>query len=189
MPSRSLTVWLTDRRNRLNEIETACIGVATGAVPNSIFLEESLRGFVMHLSAHYQGFCRDLYHESTQLCVAAIPIALRSAAQTQFLSQLVLEKSNPSYENIRRDFNRFGFILNVQSMDSAASGFLTDSSHLNDWRNRAAHQAAHPFRGGVPNQLSLTLLQKWRMSCDRLTSLLDKALYDELTRLLGANPW
>ena len=179
----------SDRRIRLDQVESQAIEVAALIPVNPTFLDESLRGYVLHLSAHFQGFCRDLYHESTQLCVAPMPVNLRLAAQTQFLSQLVLEKSNPTYENIRRDFNRFGFILDVQARDNSASRYLTDTSHLNDWRNRAAHQGTHPFPGGVPTQLSVVLVRKWRTSCDLLASLLDGALYDELTTLLGSNPW
>jgi hypothetical protein len=29
---------------------------------------------------------------------------------------LALEKGNPTYDNIKRDFNRFGFLLNLESV-------------------------------------------------------------------------
>jgi len=63
---------------------------------------------------------------------------------------LALEKGNPSYNNIKRDFIRFGFLLNLQAAQAMGPQQVTDHGHLNDWRNKAAHQGTQPLEGGVP---------------------------------------
>src|SRR3954447_11108367 len=113
MPSTALTQWQNDRRIRLQDVEAHCAAVIAQVPPNATFLDETLRGYVLHLSAHFQGFCRDLYTECSQLWIAAIPANFRATAQAQFFAHLALEKGNPSHENIMRDFRRFGFLVNL----------------------------------------------------------------------------
>jgi len=96
VPSVAFTRWQTDRLTRLNEVESHCAVIDALAPANPTFLEEVLRGFVLHLSAHFQGFCRDLYTECSQIWIAAIPAGLKATAQSQFFAQLALEKGNPS---------------------------------------------------------------------------------------------
>ena len=74
MPSAALTQWQNDRMTRLNEVDAHCAAVLGLLPPNPKFLDETLRGFVLHLSAHFQGFCRDLYSECSQIWIAAIPV-------------------------------------------------------------------------------------------------------------------
>src|SRR5947209_3077014 len=137
---------------RLNEVDAHCAAVLGLVPPNPNFLEETLRGFVLHLSAHFQGFCRDLYTECSQIWIAVIPAGLQATAQAQFSAHLALEKGNPSYDNIRRDFNRFGFLLNLQAAHAVGPQRVTDLGHLNDWRNKAAHQGTQPLgRGSAGN--------------------------------------
>ncbi len=100
VPSAALTCWQTDRTPRLAEVDAHCAAVLALVPPNLTFLDETLRGYVLHLSAHFQGFCRDLSTECTQIWIAAIPGGLQSSAQAQFSAQLALEKGNPSHDNI-----------------------------------------------------------------------------------------
>lgn len=86
MPSAALLQWQNDRTLRLSEVETHCAAVVALVPPNPTFADETLRGFVLHLSAHFQGFCRDLYTECSQICIAAMPAGLQAAAQLQFLA-------------------------------------------------------------------------------------------------------
>jgi hypothetical protein len=159
MPSAAFTRWQNDRLSRLNEVEAHCAEVVALVPPNLTFLDETLRGFVLHLSAHFQGFCRDLYTECSQLWIAAIPLRLQATAQRQFTAYLALERGNPSYTNIRRDFNRFGLVLNLQAAHPAGPQRVTDLAHLNEWRNKAAHQSTKPLGGGVPGALTLPIVQ------------------------------
>ena len=77
MPSAAFTRWQNERIPRLAEVDAHCAFVLASIPANPTFLDECLRGFVLHLSAHFQGFCRDLYTESSQIWSAAIPTALQ----------------------------------------------------------------------------------------------------------------
>jgi hypothetical protein len=66
---------------------------------------------------------------------------------------------------------------------------VTDLGHLNDWRNKAAHQGTQPLGGGVPAALTLTIVQGWRASCDGLAASLDGIMNTELLRIMGTVPW
>ncbi len=189
MPSAAFTRWQNDRMSRLNEVEAHCTVVLALVPPNPTFLDETLRGFVLHLSAHFQGFCRNLYTECSQIWIAAIPAGLQATAQAQFSAHLALEKGNPTYDNIKRDFNRFGFLLNLQAAHAMGPQQVTDLGHLNDWRNKAAHQGTQPLGGGVPAALTLPIVQGWRASCDGLATSLDGIMRAELLRIMGVAPW
>jgi hypothetical protein len=187
MPSAALTNWHTDRSSRLSAVESHCNAVLATVPLNATFADETLRGFVLHLSAHFQGFCRDLYTECSQIWIAGIQPGFQATAQAQFSAELALEKGNPSYNNIKRDFNRFGFQL--QNANFAIPQQLTDLHHLSDWRNKAAHQGTKPLGSGVPTVLTLPLVQSWRASCNGLAVSLDGIMHTELLRIMGAVPW
>lgn len=189
MPSAALARWRNNRLFRLGEVDAHCATIQAVVPPNPTFLDESLRGFVLHLSAHFQGCCRDLYTESAQALINGIPAPIRTAAQSQFLAHLSLERGNPSYENIKRDFNRFGLILDLARSHPACRNQITDLAHLIDWRNRAAHQGQQPLGGGVPSLLTLGLVRTWVSSCSSLVSILDDLMHTELSMMLGAPPW
>jgi hypothetical protein len=189
VPSAASIRWQNDRMLRLNEVDAHCASVLSSVPTNPTFLDETLRGFVLHLSAHFQGFCRDLYTECSQVCIAAIPAGFQATAQAQFSAHLALEKGNPSYDNIKRDFNRFGFLLDLQAAHPAGPRRITDLGHLNDWRNKAAHQGTQPLGGGVPAALTLPVVQGWRLSCDGLANSLDGIMRGELLRIMGIAPW
>lgn len=186
MPSVALVQWQNDRVQRLNEVEAHCAAVAALVPPSPAFLDETLRGFVLHLSAHFQGFCRDLYTECSQICISAMPLGLQPTAQLQFLAHLAIENGNPNHANLKRDFGRFGFSLNLHATNPHQ---LTDLGHLNAWRNKAAHQGSRSLGGGVPAALALPIVQGWKTSCDGLASALDGIMYVELLRIMGVAPW
>jgi len=189
VPSAAFTLWQHDRMPRLSDVDVHCAGVLALAPPNPTFLDETLRGFVLHLSAHFQGFCRDLYTECSQIWIAAIPAGFQATAQAQFSARLALEKGNPNHNTIKKDFNRFGFLLNLQAANPAGPQQVTDLGHLNSWRNKAAHQGTRPLGGGVPATLTLPIVQGWRGSCDVLATSLDDILHAELLRIMGVAPW
>lgn len=95
MPSAAFNFWQNGRLPRLADVEAHCAAVAAAVPPNPNFLDESLRGLVLHLSAHFQGFCRDLYTECSQIWISAIPASFQATAQAQFSAHLALEKGNP----------------------------------------------------------------------------------------------
>jgi hypothetical protein len=95
-----------------------------------------------------------------------------------------LDRGNPNLDNLRKDFNRFGFRLNLTS-DPANRSRLQHLAALNKWRNVAAHQGTIP----AASPLNLVSLQDWRNSCDGLAISLDDVLYNELRQILRRSPW
>jgi hypothetical protein len=189
MPSVALTQWTNDRMARLAQVDAQCAAVAVLVPPNPTLLDESLRGYTMLLSAHFQGFCRALYTECAQLVAAAVPAALLATAQAQFSAKLSLNTSNPTIETIRSDFERFGFTLDLATADPANPLRVTHLGHLNYWRNTAAHHKTTPPPPGVPTALTLADVRNWRASCDGLAASLDAIMHNELTGMLGVAPW
>ena len=108
-----------------------------------------------------------------------------SAALTHWRNDR-LPRLNDVEAHIKRDFNRFGFLLDLQVTNA---GQITDLGHLNAWRNKAAHQGTKPLAGGVAAALTLPLLQAWKSSCDGLAVSLDGKMQVELTLMTGAAPW
>ena len=56
MPSASLLHWQSNRLSRLIEIDARMFVSMTGVPPNATLVDENLRGYVLLLSAHFQGF-------------------------------------------------------------------------------------------------------------------------------------
>jgi hypothetical protein len=186
VPSAALQHWRNDRMPRLAAVDAHCVAAAALAPPNPHLAEESMRGYVMLLSGHFQGFCRDLYTESGQVLTANVAPALQPPMQAHFLAEMKLNSNNPTVETLRKDFERFAFVLDFAA-DPANVPRVTHLGQLNKWRNAVAHQrAAAP--AGVP-PLTLTGVQSWRASCDGLATWLDGVMYNQIQRILGAAPW
>jgi hypothetical protein len=153
--------------------------------PNPRLAEENLRGYIVLLSAHFQGFCRDLYTESAQVVVSKVRATLQPLFQAQFTTNSALDRGNPNLHNLRKDFDRFGFALNLGTADPANPLRLQHLAELNDWRNIVAHQGTVP-PGGLP---TISTVQNWQVSCDGLATSLDGIMYNQLRRLLRREPW
>jgi hypothetical protein len=136
-----------------------------------------MQGYVMLVSGHFQGFCRDLYTECAQLITAAVPVGVRPTVQAQFAAELKLNVGNPTVESIRKDFERFGFLLDLPAADAANPLRLTHLGHLNYWRHATAHQKATPPPAGVLSVLTLPDIQAWRAACDGLAPSQDDIMH------------
>ncbi len=186
MPSAALKNWRNDRMQRLAEIDAQCIAAAF-AGPSSPFLaEENLRGYVLLISGHFQGYCRDLYTECAQAFEATLGLRVRATIRTQFSTELKLNSQNPTVEAIRKDFERFAVSLDFDS-DLANGARVTHLGQLNKWRNAIAHQNPSPPAGALP--LTLTAVQQWRVSCDGLATWLDDMMYRAMFRIINVAPW
>src|SRR5947209_7547429 len=117
MPSASLSHWQNDRMPRLAEVDTQCAASLLLAPPNPKLVEENLRGYVLLLSAHFQGFCRDLYTECALIVVSKVRPSLRVVLQEQFTAHRKLDHGNPNLSNLKGDFERFDFTLNLGTAD------------------------------------------------------------------------
>jgi hypothetical protein len=106
--------------------------------------------------------------------------------QAQFTAHLKLDHGNPNLENLRNDFERFGFPLDLGAAAPANPARLHQLAALNRWRNVAAHHGTVPA-GALP--LSLPSLQSWRASCDGPATSLGDVMYNQLRRILRRAPW
>lgn len=185
MASASLQNWVNDRVPRLMEIEAQCAGSQALASSNPRLREENLRGYIVLLSAHFQGFCRDLYTESAQITAFRVRATLRILIQSQFTAHRALDHGNPNLQNLRKDFERFGFVLSLADADPGNRSRLQHLAELNKWRNIAAHHGPVP-PAGLPSQ---TDLRDWRNSCNGLAASLDRIMAHELRRILRRAPW
>ena len=163
MPSVALRDWQNVRMSRLTEVENQCLATF-GIIPVPDLADENLRGYVMLLSAHFQGFCRDLHSECIQAFARAAPAHLRLVIQIQCLAGRELDGANPKMESIRKDFDRFGLDLAVAFGANPANAMrVTHLGHLNLWRNYTAHHKTTPPLHGGP--FTLATVQGWRNSC------------------------
>lgn len=187
MPSASLRIWQTDRLARITELEKQSAATTALVPPNPNLEDENLRGLIMLLSAHFQGFCRDLYTECTMLLSARIKNAsIKLLFQEQFTEGRKLDSGNPNLENIRKDFERFGFTLDLPAADPVRNPpRITHLGRMNKLRNVAAHHG-HVPAGGIPD---LATIQVWRDSCEGLATSLDGVMYNQLLGLLKKRPW
>jgi hypothetical protein len=69
MPSASLLKWQNVRLLGLAHFDRQCVASLAQVPPNPALVDENYRGYVLLLSAHFQGFCRDLYAECAQVVV------------------------------------------------------------------------------------------------------------------------
>ena len=171
MPSVALQEWQTIRMRRLSEVDLQCDSTF-GLTPVPDLADENLRGYVMLLSAHFQGFCRDLHSECIQVFSNAAPLPLQYVIQLQCFAGRELDGANPKMESLRKDFNRFN--LNLSSalgLNPANATRITHLGHLNLWRNYAAHYKKLPPGHGGP--LSLPTVRAWKTSSDGLAVELD----------------
>src|ERR1700693_4857184 len=137
MPSASLVNWQNVRIPSLAHIDAQCAACIAAVPPNVALIEENLRGYVMLLAAHFQGFCRDLHSECVQVVANAVPPPMMLMFQTLCQQGRALNRANAGYENIKADFERFGFDLTVALQADPATqarndGFVTRINHLND---------------------------------------------------------
>lgn len=187
MPSTSLLNWQNDRMPRLGHVEAQC-AASLAAPAHPQLADENLRGYVVLLSAHFQGFCRDLSTEATQIIVSKVRPTLQVIIQSQFSAQCALDHGNPNLSNFAKDFQRLGpgFRLSDElAADPVNAPWIHDLAALNQWRNIAAHHGTIP--AGPP--LTLALLQGWRRSCDGLATSLDAIIYNQLRAILRRSPW
>ncbi len=185
MPSASLGVWRGTRLPCLAELEAQCAATAALAPPNPRLAEENLRGWVVLLSAHFQGFCRDLHAEAAQVIAKRVRPSLELVVQRAFVAGISLDRGNPTLPNLKADFKRFGFDLDLAAVDPANHVRLARLSLMNTWRNIAAHHAA-VLPTGLP---AVADVRDWQAACDGLAASLDRVVYDELRKLLRRAPW
>jgi hypothetical protein len=192
MPSNSLQVWFAERAATLDDVENAhraVRGSGPGARAAALQINQA---YAMLLSAHFQGYCRDLHSECADYLVK--PVAdpgLRIVLQAGLLFGRRIDRGNPTPSNIGEDFNRFNMLLwpliiGNHPENPARRAALED---LNTWRNAIAHQdfQAAMLRARRP-QLTLAQVRGWRKACDGLVRSFDEVLKEHLRVVTGHAP-
>jgi hypothetical protein len=186
MPSASLLQWRNDRMPRLAEVDAQCAATLALVPASPNLVDENFRGYVLLLSAHFQGYCRDLYGECAQTVVSKVRPSLQVLLQAQFNAHRKLDHGNPNLQSLREDFERFGFTLDLAAADPANPVRLRQLGELNRWRNVAAHHGTIPA-SLLP--LDLALLRSLRNACDGLARSLDDIMDNQVRRILRRAPW
>jgi len=187
MLSAALLRWQSDRLLRLTEVDGQCAAtLALDPIPN--LADENLRSYVMLLSAHFQGFCRDLYSECAQIVAAAVVPSMKALIQAQCRTGRELDGANPRYETLRKDFERFGLDLGAAlAANPANSPRVARIGDLNAWRNYVAHHKTSTPNAGGP--FTLAAVRTWNDACDGLATELDRIMYNRLQEAIGVPPW
>ena len=107
MPSTSLNDWTGARKAALHEVDLQCAACLALSATNQTLLNENLRAYVLLLSAHFQGFCRDMHTECSQFVVENVDTGLWFFAQQLLTNKTALDHGNPNLDHIKADFNRF----------------------------------------------------------------------------------
>jgi len=82
--------------------------------------EQASHFYAVLLSAHFQGFCRDLHSECVQRIAQEIPASLQNVVRGWFQHGRKLDRGNPNPKNIAEDFGRLGLVMwdKVKALDS-----------------------------------------------------------------------
>ena len=124
MPSNSLRRWESERHGALDEIESAHASVGGTARGRRYATQQINFAYCTLLSAHFQGFCRDLYSESVDHVVANVPAPMRGFLRESLHLNRSLGKGNPHPGAIGSDFGRLGvnFWSALYAQDAKTTG-------------------------------------------------------------------
>lgn len=191
MSSHSLNRWNGERADALDEIESAHAIVGGTERGRRYATQQINYSFAALLSAHFQGFCRDLHSECIDHIVAIVPTQLQVFLRAELIWNRSLGKGNPHPGAIGTDFNRLGieFWTEVYALDSRNERRRELLQELIDWRNAIAHQDFDPVAPGGPPTLHLAKVRAWRSAVAALARGFDQVMYNYLQALLGGDPW
>ena len=191
MPSGSFQRWSKTRAAELDRLEVAHAAVGGSGRGRRWATHQVNQAYVVLLSSHFQGFCRDLHSESAdRLVSAAAPAIIRSVLRAQFMVGRRLDRGNPDPVNIGSDYDRLGlsFWSDVKLDDARNGKRKVVLETLRAWRNAIAHQDFDPTKL-VPSTLTLPTIRRWRSACNALAGSFDRVLSRHLERLTGTPPW
>src|SRR4051794_8105098 len=138
MPSNSLRLWRSVRRQELDNVEAAHLSIG-GRGPGRRYATLQLNySYTLLLSANFQGFCRDLHTEAAESAALSMsPTSLQRIVLRLFTLNRKLDFGNPNPGNLGSDFNRFGldFWVEVQTRSAKNIKRRQRLEELNLWRN------------------------------------------------------
>ena len=191
MPSTSLLRWSGERADALDEIENAHVMVGGTDRGRRYATQQINYSYAALVSAHFQGFCRDLHSECVVQLVSIVPAPLQLILRTEFNWNRNLGRGNPHPGALGADFGRLGIELwtTVYALDTRNERRRRLLQELVDWRNAIAHQDFDPVVAGGPPTLRLDRVRAWRRAVGALAHSFDRAMYNHLRALLGGPPW
>lgn len=197
MVSSALSLWRTERADRLNQLRIAhrlVGGPARGRRWRTNALNEAL---ILRLAAEFQGFARDLHDLACdQLAAWTAPAsnAVESVIRNRLREGRDLDRGNAHPGAVGKDFGRFGFEVwpALASRDPASTSHNKSLERLNTARNAIAHDNAATLTAlraqGYP--MVLRTYELWRRDLDALAGNLDVEVSQQLGRLFSrAGPW
>lgn len=191
MPSNALLQWRDERSRSLDEFEMAHRGIGGSKRGRRYTTQQINRAYAVLVSAHFQGFCRELHSECINALTQTVPSGLVKASfQKALLYGRKLDRGNPNPGNIGEDFNRFEFLFwdTVYKLDHRNKGYRNLLENLNQWRNAIAHQDFNPLILGA-TILRLSIVRAWRRACDQLATAFDETMKSQLTAMTNNVPW
>jgi hypothetical protein len=192
MPSVALQLWQTVRAAQLAEIEDAHRSVGGSGPGRRVATQQINQAYAVVLSAHFQGFCRDLHSECIDVILPFIaPAALQVPFKVELNLGRKLDRGNPNPGNIGSDFNRLGVSLwpEINALDARNPQRQILLEELNEWRNAIAHQDFDPAKLGGTIILRLAQVRKWRAACSGLAEAFDIAMRNYIEQTCGTVPW
>ena len=192
MASASLKRWKSTRAHELDQLEAAHVAVGGTGRGRRYATQQVNQAYVILLSSHFQGSCRDLHAEAVDYMVESIEAkTLRTAARTAFTWNRALDRGNPHPGNLGRDFNRLGmtFWPTVQAIDVRNGRRKTRLEELNEWRNAIAHQDFDPKKLGGRTTVTLDMVRRWRSTCSALAQSFDRVVGDHIKQATGTARW
>ena len=193
MPSNSLNLWRTARRQALDQIAAAHAAVG-GAAPGRRYATQQInQAYAMLLSSQFQGFSRDLHSEAVDhICgPPGGADARRDMLRRRLTIGRKLDTGNPNPGNLGNDFGYFNFELwpEMQAYDPDNEARQKVLLELNAWRNAIAHQDFDPKKLGNRVTLRLDDVRRWRRNCELLAQDLDAVVGAHVGTIVGATPW
>ena len=192
MASASLGKWKAARALELDRLEAAHVAVGGTGRGRRYATQQVNQAYVVLLSSHFQGFCRDLHAEAIDYFVDSIqPPSARVAVRTALAWKRSLDRGNPTPDNIAADFNRFGmtFWPEVYAVDLGGAKRETALKELNKWRIAIAHHDFDASKLAGRTTVTLQMVQRWRSACNGLARSFDRVVSARITKLTGAKTW
>jgi hypothetical protein len=191
MPSNSLNRWNGERAAALDEIESAH-GMVGGTDRGRRYATQQINySYAALLSAHFQGFARDLHSECVDHIVSIVPPQLQACIRTELVWNRSLGRGNPHPGAIGSDFNRLGvdFWSAVYALDARNDRRRELLQEMIKWRNAIVHQDFDPILLGGTSTLHLARVRDWRRAVNVLARSFDQAMCNYLQALRGSVPW
>ena len=192
MSSKSYDKWENSRSKDLDELEEAHAAISGQGRGRRYATLQVNYALASLLSAHFQGFCRDLRTEcADHLIQATRPQVMRNILRQEFSFARKLDRGTPNPGNLSSDFGRLGIDLWAEARELHAQSTQRKRKlqTLNLWRNAIAHQDFETPRLEGRMTLRLQEIRSWRSACHQLARTFDAVVAAHILYVTGTAPW